>query len=77
MEEREIISEEEVRTFADTMQVKSKSARVDVVLMIKRYFGYIARAHKEAASAAKLVQLLIDKVDENSWLQIVANGTRP
>ena len=77
VEEREIIPEEEVRTFADTMQVKSKSARADVVLMIKRYFGHVARAHEEAASAAKLVELLINKVDENSWLQIVANGMRP
>ena len=59
------------------MQVKSKSARADVVLMIKIYFGHVARAHEEVASASKLVQLLIDKVDENSWLQIVANGTRP
>ena len=59
------------------MQEKSKMARADVVLMIKRYFGYVVRAHEEAASAAKLAQLLIDEVDENYWLQIVANGMRP
>ena len=77
MEEREIIPEEEVKMFADMMQVKSKLARVDVVLMIKRYFGHVVRAHEEVAAAAKLVQLLIDEVDKNSWLQIVANGIRP
>ena len=77
VEEREIIPEEEVKTSADMMQIKSKSARVDVVLMIKRYFGHVVRAHKEVGGAVKLVQLLADEVDKNSWLQIVANGTRP
>ena len=77
VEEREVIPDEEVKTFADTMQVKSKTARADVVMMIKRYFGHVARVHKEAASAAKVAQLLINEVDENSWLQIVVNGTRP
>ena len=77
VEEREVIPDEEVKTFADTMQVKSKTARADVVMMIKKYFGHVARVHKEAASAAKIAQLLINEVDENSWLQIVVNGTRP
>ena len=76
-EEREIDPEAEVKTFADTMQVKSKSGRADVVQMIKRYFGHVAKAHEEAGCAVKLAQLLIDEVDENTWLQIVANGTRP
>ena len=77
VEEREVIPDEEVKTFADTMKVKSKTTRPDVVMMIKRYFGHIARAHEEAANAAKVAQLLIDEVEENSWLQIVANGMRP
>ena len=45
--------------------------------MIKRYFGHVARAHEEVASAARIAQELVDEVDENSWLQIVSNGTRP
>ena len=45
--------------------------------MIKHYFGHVARAHEEAASAARIAQELVDEVDENSWLQIVSNGTRP
>ena len=45
--------------------------------MIKFYFGHVARAHEEAASAARIAQELVDEVDENSWLQIVSNGTRP
>ena len=76
-EEKEIDPEEEVKTFADTMQIKSKSGRADVIQMIKRYFGHVAKAHEEAGCAAKMAQLLIDGVDENTWLQIVANGTRP
>ena len=76
-EERQIDPEEEVKTFADTMQIKSKSGRADVIQMIKRYFGHVAKAHEEAGCAAKMAQLLIDEVDENTWLQIVANGTRP
>ena len=44
--------------------------------MIKRYFGHMARAHEEVASAARIAQELVDEVDENSWLQIVSNGTR-
>ena len=69
--------EEQVKTFADTMTVKSKMERVDVIHMIKSYFGYMAKAHEEAASAARIVQELVDELDENSWLQIVSNGTRP
>ena len=76
-EERQIDPEEEVKTFADTMQIKSKSGIADVIEMIKRYFGQVAKAHEEAGCAAKMAQLLIDEVDENTWLQIVANGTRP
>ena len=76
-EEREIDPEEEVKMFADTMQIKSKSGRADVIQMIKCYFGHVAKAHEEAGCAAKMAQLLIDEVDENTWLQIVANGTRP
>ena len=59
------------------MKVKSKTDRAEVVRMIKRYFGHMAMAHEEAASAARITQELVDEVDENSWLQIVSNGTRP
>ena len=36
----------------------------------------MAKAHEEAASAVRIAQELVDEVDENSWLQIVSNGTR-
>ena len=62
--------------FADMMKVKSKTDRAEVVHMIKRYFGHVARAHEEVASTARIAQELVDKVDENLWLQIVSNGTR-
>ena len=77
IEEREISPEEEVKTFADMMQVKSKTDRAEVVRTVKRYFGHVAKVHKEAASTARIAQSLIDEIDENSWLQIVLNGTRP
>ena len=59
------------------MQVKSKTDRAEVVRMVKRYFSHVAKVHEEAASAARITQSLIDEIDENSWLQIVSNGTRP
>ena len=59
------------------MTVKSKTERADMIHMIKHYFGHMARAHEETASAARIAQELVDEVDENSWLQIVSNGTRP
>ena len=37
----------------------------------------MASVHEEAASAARIAQELVDEVDENSWLKIVSNGTRP
>ena len=77
IEEREISPDEQVQTFADTIKVKSKTDRAEVVRMVKHYFGHVARAHEEAALAARIAQELVDKVDENSWLQIVSNGTRP
>ena len=77
IEECEISPDEQVQTFADTMTVKSKTERADVIRMIKHYFGHVARAHEEAASAAKIAQELVDEVDENLWLQIVSNRTRP
>ena len=77
IEEREISPDGQVKTFANTMTVKSKTERAEVVHMIKRYFGHVARAHEEVASAARIAQELVDEVDENLWLQIVSNGTRP
>ena len=59
------------------MKVKSKTDRAEVVRMIKCYFGHVAKAHEEAASAARIAQELVDEVGENSWLQIVSNRTRP
>ena len=59
------------------MTVKSKTERAEVIRMIKHYFRHVARAHEEAASAARIAQELVDEVDENSWLQIVSNRTRP
>ena len=55
VEDHEISPEEQVKTFADTMQVKSKTDRAEVVRMVKRYFGHVAKAHEEAASAARIV----------------------
>ena len=66
-----------MQTVADTMTVKSKMERAEVVRMIKCYFGHMAKAHEEAASAARIAQELVDEIDENLWLQIVSNGTRP
>ena len=77
IEERDLTSEEEIKTFADTMKVKSKTERVDVVLMVKKYFRHVVKAHEEAAAAAKMAQLLIDEVDENSYIQLLRNGMRP
>ena len=77
IEEHEISPEEQVKTFADTMMVKSKTERADVIHMIKHYFRHVAKAHEEVASAGRIAQELVDEVDENSWLQIVSNGTRP
>ena len=77
IEECKISPDEQVQTFANTMKVKSKTDRAEVVCMIKCYFGHVARAHEEAASVARITQELVDEVDENSWLQIVSNRTRP
>ena len=77
IEKREISPDEQVQMFADTMTIKSKPERADVICMIKHYFGHMARAHEEVVSAARIAQELVDEVDENSWLQIVSNGTRP
>ena len=53
IEEREISPDEQVKMFADTMTVKSRTERADVIQMIKCYFGHVARAHEEAASGGK------------------------
>ena len=53
IEEREISPEEQVKMFAETMQVKSKMDRVEVVRMVKRYFGHVAKAHEEAAGTVR------------------------
>ena len=77
IEECEILPDKQVQMFTNMMTVKSKTERAEVVHMIKRYFGHVAKVHEEAASAARIAQELVDEVDENSWLQIVSNGTRP
>ena len=45
--------------------------------MIKKYFGHVARAHEEAASAAKMAELLIDEIVEKSYMQLLSNRTWP
>ena len=77
IEEREISPDEQVKMFAETMTVKSKTERADVVRLIKRYFRHMAKAHEEAVAVAKIAQELVEEIDENSWLQIVSNETRP
>ena len=77
IEQRDLTGEEEIQTFADTMQVKSKTEKTDVVRMVKKYFGHVAKAHEEAAAAARTAQLLIDEIDENSYIELLRNGTRP
>ena len=77
IEQRDLAGEEEIQTFADTMQVKSKTEKADVVRMVKKYFGHVAKAHEEAAAAARTAQLLIDEIDENSYIELLRNGTRP
>ena len=54
IEERKISPEEQVKTFADMMTVKSKTERADVIHMIKCYFGH--EAHEEVASVARIAQ---------------------
>ena len=39
------MNEDEVQTFVETMQLKNKSQRADVILMIKKYFRHVARTH--------------------------------
>ena len=77
IEQRDLAGEEEIQTFADTMQVKSKMEKADVIRMVKKYFGHVAKAHEEAAAAARTAQLLIDEIDENSYIELLRNGTRP
>ena len=54
IEQHEISPEEQVKTFANTMTVKSKTERANVIHMIKHYFGHVAKAHEEAASAVRI-----------------------
>ena len=37
IEQQDLASEEDIKTFADTMKVKSKTERADVVKMVKKY----------------------------------------
>ena len=75
IEQRDLAGEEDIKTFANMMKVKSKTERADIVHMVKKYFGHIAKAHEEAAAAARMAQLLIDEVDENSYMELLRNGT--
>ena len=56
IEEHEIPPDEQVQTFANTMKVKSKTERAEVIRMIKLYFGHVARVHEEAVSAVRIAQ---------------------
>ena len=47
------MDEDKVQMFVDTMQVKSKTERADVVWMIKKYFGHVAKAHEKAAACCE------------------------
>ena len=55
--------------------MKSKTERVDVVKIVKKYFRHIAKTHEEATAAARMAHLLIDEVDEKSYMELLKNGT--
>ena len=76
IEEREISPEEEAKTFADTMQVKSKTDRAEVVRMVKRYFSHVAKVHEEVASAVSLIDEIGQKLlaaDCVEWYEAIGD----
>ena len=77
VEDKEVMRGDNVLAFAETMKMKKNTERAEVIMMIKHYFGHIAKAYEEAASGAHLAKILIDEVDKTSFMKIMDNGTRP
>ena len=77
VEDKEVMRGDDVLAFTERMKMKKNTERTEVIMMIKCYFGHVAKAHEEAASTAHLAKMLIDEVDETSFMKIMDNGTRP
>ena len=77
IEDREIPPEEEMVEIAGPMKEKTEEEKKHVKEMIKRYWAHTAKAHEEAAAAANLLRLLVDEVDEKTYVALLNAGTRP
>ena len=76
-EECEISSKEEMMDLAGPMEQSSEEQKKHVKDLIKRYWAHTSRAHEEAATAASILRLLADEVDEGTYTALINVGTRP
>ena len=61
---------------AGPMEERTEEDRKHVRDMIKRYWVHTTKAHEEAAVAANILRLLVDEVDEQTYVALLNTGTR-
>ena len=76
-EDREIPPKEDMVEIAGAMEDRTPEDRQHVKDLIKRYWAHTTRAHEEAATAASILRLLADEMDEVSYTALITAGTRP
>ena len=77
VEEREIPPKQEMVDLAGPMEEHMVEHKQHARDLIKCYWEHTAKVHEEAATAASILRLLADEVDEQTYVALLNAGTRP
>ena len=75
VEEHEIPPKQEMVVIAGPMEESTVEHKQHVRDLIKHYWAHTAKAHEEASVAASILRLLLDEVDEQTYVALLNSGT--
>ena len=76
-EDREILPKGDMVEIAGEMENHMLEDRQHVKDLIKCYWAHTTPVYEEAATAASILKLLADEVDETTYTALITAGTRP
>ena len=76
-EDHDILPKEDLVEIAGEMENRTPEDRKHMKDLIKCYWAHTTQAHEEAAAAASILKILVDKLDEQTYMALIMAGTRP
>ena len=75
IENHKILPKQDMVAMAGPMEEHTAKNRQHVKDMIQCYWAHTSKVHKEASAAANILQLLVDEVDEQTYVALLNAGT--